>query len=369
MSFLERFRALTWFLGAAAWFLFSDLLARRAAEGLSNSDPQEPLYRLFLLFLLILGFWTMRRLGQPSAAASQALGLPTRPGWQREFALGAVVGWSAVVAVVLPVALIGGLVVTAFTNAHQFYVLILDLVALAAGTLAVEVTFRGYAFQRLTDALGPAMATFFMAVIYAIWRTHSGQSSTASVLVSFFLGWTLCLAALRTRAVWVSWGLHFAWVAAMGMLFGLPVTGSMSYSPVLATTAAGPSWVTGGFEGPEGGAFAVLVSFLLLFVVATATGELKHRYGHPEVVPGGIPVDLDGAARRQHEAAIGSPASAQAPLVQILPAQPGAAAPEAPLGATLAGAAGASAGGDAECLQRTEPGAEEISGSGTGFPC
>jgi len=38
-----------------------------------------------------------------------------------------------VLACVLPAALIGGLVITAFTNAHQYFVAFLDLIALAAG--------------------------------------------------------------------------------------------------------------------------------------------------------------------------------------------------------------------------------------------
>ena len=49
----ERLRALVWFLLAAAWFLFSDLVASRAAAGLTSGDFEEPLYRILLLFLLI----------------------------------------------------------------------------------------------------------------------------------------------------------------------------------------------------------------------------------------------------------------------------------------------------------------------------
>ena len=335
MSFLERFRALAWFFGAAAWFLFSDLIADRAAQGLSMSDAQEPLHRIFLLFLLILGYTLMGRLGQRRVTAATAMGLARRPGRRHEFGLGAALGWGAVVICVLPTALIGGLTVTAFTSAHQFYVTILDLIALFAGTLAIEVAFRGYGFQRLVEAMGPAVATLFIALIYAVWRTHANDTSTASALVSFFLGWALALAAVRTRAVWVSWGLHFAWVGAMTMLFGLPVASSMNYSPILATNARGPVWVTGGFQGPEGSAFAVLVSFALLFAVVKVTSELRHQYGYPEIVPGGIPVDLDAAARRQHEAAMEHSATQEPQLVQILPVQnvPSWAPPAPPIAA------------------------------------
>ena len=322
MTFLERLRALAWFLGAAAWFLFSDLLAQRAAAGLSADDAQESLHRFFLLFLLVVGYGIMSRVGQRRMTSPQALGLQKRPGWGREVALGAALGWSGVVAVVLPTALIGGLVITVFRNAHQIWVLLLQIIALACGTLAIEEAFRGYPFQRLIEAMGPAMATFFMAIVFAVWRTHAAETTTASVLVSFLLGWALALAAVRTRAVWVSWGLHFGWVASMTMLFGLPVPGPMDYSPIIATNAVGPVWVTGGFQGPEGSAFGVLVSFLLVIAVVRATADLKHRYGYPEIVPGGIPVDLDAAARRQHEAAMGTEPPQNPPLVQIMPAQP-----------------------------------------------
>lgn len=331
MSFLERLRALGWFLLAAAWFLFSDLVAYRAASGLSFGDYLEPLYRIFLLFLLALGYSLMSLLTQRGTAPRKAIGLDTRPGWRREWALGAAVGWSAVVVCILPTAIIGGLVITIFTNAHQFWVVILDLIALLAGTLAVEVGFRGYAFQRLVDAMGPFMATFFMAVIYAIWRTHTAPTTTAVVLFSFLFGWVLSLAALRTRALWVGWGLHFAWPAAMSMLFGLTIAGGMNYSPIFATNPVGPSWITGGMQGPEGSVFGLLVGVALLVVVVRVTSDLKYRYGFPEIVPAGIPVDLDAAGRRQHEAAMAHAAPAEPPLVQIQSVESTPAPPTQPM--------------------------------------
>jgi uncharacterized protein len=322
VSFLERLAALVWFLVAAAWFLFSDLVASRAAEGFNSGDFQDPIYRILLLFLLIVGYWAMSRLGQRRMDAPKATALVPRPGWGREFALGAALGWTGVLACVLPAALIGGLVITAFTNAHQYSIFFLDVIALAAGTLAIEIAFRGYPFLRLVEAMGSVLGAFFMAVVYAIWRTHGAPTTTAAVLVSFFLGLVLAIAVLRTRALWVGWGFHFAWIFTMSMLFGLPVSGSISYSPILATNANGPAWITGGPQSPEGSAFAVLVSFLLLFWMARITADLKHKYGYAEIVPAGIPVDLDAASRAQHEAAMG-PSEPQPPsLVQILPAQP-----------------------------------------------
>lgn len=324
MTFVERLSALGWFLIAAAWYLCADLIAGRAASGLTTGDLQDPLYRIFLAFLLGLGYWTMSRLGQRKLTPARATALIVRPGWLGEFGLGAAIAWSGVIVCVLPAALFGGLVITAFTNGHQYFIAVLDLIAMIFGTLAIEMAFRGYPFQRLVEAMGSGLGTLFMAVIYAIWRTHGAETTTASVLVSFFLGWVLALAVLRTRALWVSWGFHFAWVAVMGILFGLPIAGALNgnASPVLITNAVGPAWISGGGQGPEGSAFAVLVSFLLLFVMVHYTGDLKHKYGYPEIVPGGVPVDIDAAARRQHEEAMAQEVPpAQPALVQILPAQ------------------------------------------------
>lgn len=324
MSFPDRLRSLGWFLVAAAWFLFSDLVAFRAASGLSLGEFEDPLYRIFLLFLLILGYGFLSRLGQRRITPRAATALVVRPGWGREFALGAALGWAGVLACALPAALIGVLVITFFTSAHQFFMVLLDLIGLAAGTLAIEMAFRGYPFLRLAEAMGPALATLFMAAIYAIWRTHSAPSTTASVLTSFFLGSVLAIAVLRTRALWVGWGFHFAWAGILSIILGLPVAGSMSYSPVIVTNMLGPGWISGNGQGPEGSAFGVLFSFLLIFVMVRITSDLRYKYGFPPVVPAGIPVDIDAAARRQHEAAMAQAASQPPPLVQILPAQPSA---------------------------------------------
>jgi len=331
VSFLARLSALVWFLVASAWFLFSDLVASGTAAAVNAGDFQEPLDRILLLFLLIVGYWIMSRLGQRRMDAGKATALVPRPGWGREFALGAALGWTGVLACVLPVALIGGLVLTKFTNTHQYIILVLDLIALAAGTLAIEIAFRGYPFLRLVEAMGSGLAAFFMAVVFAIWRTHTGPTTTASVLVSFFLGLVLAVSVLRTRALWVSWGLNFGWKASRALIFGLAVSGISSHSPVVQGDPMGPFWLTGGGYGLDGTWIAFFAFLAALPVVYRLTRDLDFRYNAPVIVPGGIAVDLDAAARAQHEAAMGAAEPAAPALVQILPIQaPPPSQPEEP---------------------------------------
>jgi len=221
------------------------------------------------------------------------------------------------VACVLPIALIGGLVVTVYTTWHQFALILLDFAILAIAALAEEVAFRGYPFQRLIDAIGPTAATLLAAMLFGAIHLKNPGSTGASTLVTMLAGWLFAIAYLRTRALWVGWGFHVAWNVTMGILFGLPISGITNFSPVIASNTVGPAWITGGDYGPEGSAVCAVVLLVMLIVTYIATGDLKHRYAQPVIIAGGIPVDVDAIARRQHEAAMGPPTPAEPQLVQI----------------------------------------------------
>ena len=172
MTFLERLRALVWFLLAAAWFLFSDLIAARAAGGLTAGDLEEPLYRILLLFLLIVGYWVMSRLGQrrmdaghsDGARPAARLGRRIRPRGR------AGLGQRRRLRCCLPRSS-ASLVVAAFhRRASVLRRRVLDLVALAAGALAVEIAFRGYPFLRLVEAIGSRAGR----VLHGRWSMPSG---------------------------------------------------------------------------------------------------------------------------------------------------------------------------------------------------
>ncbi len=318
----RRLRSFSWFLLACLYAGFAHQFAFRAALALVGFSFFGLVSRLIFLGLLLVGFAAMGLLGQRQQRPIAVQGLPARPGWGREWALGAALGWAGMVACVLPAALIGGLLVSVEGfHAAAFAALAVDLLTLAAATLLDEVLFRGYAYQRLIDATGPGLATVVMAVAFTLARSFT--PSGGSVLATLLLGLLLAIAYLRTRALWVGWGFHFAWSASMAVLFGLPAGGLTNFSPIVTTYTQGPAWLTGGGYGPEGSAVASLVLLVLMVVLAIATRDLRHRWALPEIVGAGIPVDIDAAAQEQHERGMGSAAAATplagSQLVQIAP--------------------------------------------------
>ena len=322
MTFAARIRAFAWFIIAAIYFVFAREVAIHAARGLVTpsgfgSDWLELANRSILLFLLLFGYAAMGFLGQRQREPIRAMGLPRRPGYGREFALGSALGWAGMVACVLPIALTGGLVVTFFTAQRQFALVLLDLAVLAIASLAEEIAFRGYPFQRLIEATNPAIATIFISLLFGAIHLANPGATFASTIVTIFAGWLLAIMYLRTRALWVGWGFHFTWNATMGILFGLPISGITTFSPVVASNTVGPLWITGGDYGPEGSLICAIVILVLIFVTIAATRDLKYRYAQPVIVAAGIPVDIDAISRRQHEAVMGPQVPTPPQIVQI----------------------------------------------------
>ena len=77
----------------------------------------------------------------------------------------------------------------------------------------------------------------------------------------------LSISYLRTRALWLPWGIHFGWNFALGVLFGLPVSGLRLFNVVVRTAVSGPTWVTGGSYGVEASATAVVIILVGIVMV------------------------------------------------------------------------------------------------------
>ncbi|HEV2273030.1 MAG TPA: type II CAAX endopeptidase family protein [Acidobacteriaceae bacterium] len=293
----ERVRAFGYFIVALVYFYFAQIVAGHAASGFSPGEGSEFVARTMFLFLLLVGYWLMGRAFERQRRPLASMGLDFRPGWGHETGLGAALGWGMLIASILPMALTGGLIVGLWSSPHQLWMLVVDFFVLAIASLAEEVAFRGYPFQRLVDAIGPVMATLVMSGLFGVVHISNPSSNRASLMVTVFTGWLLSAAYLRTRALWFSWGWHFAWNVSTGLIFGLPISGITTFSPVIQSNTIGPPWITGGDYGPEGSLVTALVILAGLFVVFRMTRSYAYKYGQPPIVPGGMPVDLSAMSR------------------------------------------------------------------------
>ena len=326
---ISPLRASWRFLLAALYFFLARVLADHGARGLVSEDWIPLVSQAMFSFLLLLGFagfgFALDRQLQPISQQGFAL----RKGWLGEAGLGVAIGWAIAVVCVLSLVIFGGIALHFTLSLESFGWLAADAAYFALATLAIQIAFRGYPFQCAIRAIGEFPAALILAVFYGMLHAGLPGASHASLAVSILLGLLLAMAYLRTRALWLPWGLHFGWVASRALLFGLPVNGVSSHSPVVQGDPLGSLSLSGGEFGLDGSWFAFIVLLLAVPYVYRATRELSFVYNAPVLVPGGIPVDMDAAARLQHESATRPETPEVKPLVQILPAAPAAPPPVA----------------------------------------
>jgi membrane protease YdiL (CAAX protease family) len=319
---LRRSLHLALFVTSIAWVVAATQLAARAARGFSIrfqlGDEFLLIEAAFLLFLLGAGFAMLQSIMARNTPLRETLGLPERRTARSEWATGAAIGWGTIVLAVLPMALIGTLSVRFWTEPRSFWLVVVNLAAIAGLALASEMAFRGYPYQRLIEAIGPSWATVVMALLFAAIGGFNQNGSRSATVITVLLGALLCSAWLRTHGLWLGWGLRFAWMASLGILFGFPVNGLDNVSSLVQTRAIGPEWLTGGDFGPEGTIWMVLLLIGAIAVLIRTTREWAWEYTHKPIVPGGYP--MDGAPPAAHTAMEKAGQGTKAPiLVQILP--------------------------------------------------
>ncbi len=309
---------------SVVWLIAAQTIASSAARGLSVrfnlADEQMLLTSALFLFLLALGFGVLQVISGRPRQLREILGLPGRATAREEWGIGAAIGWGAVVLAVIPMAIFGSLRVHFFTDPHSFLLVLINLATLLVAALAEEVGFRGFGYRRLIDAIGPVTATLVISAIFGIAHIFNPEANWISVLITMLAGILLSVAWLRTHGLWLGWGLHFAWNASMGVLFGLPVSGITEFSTVIRTHALGHLWITGGAYGPEAAFFTLAALTIAIIAAFMLTRDYSWNYTHPPIISGGYALDV--APPAAHAAMEAEAQARPAPLVQILSTTP-----------------------------------------------
>lgn len=238
--------------------------------------------RTFLLLsALIAGYFCTKFLeGLPW----RALGLAFHERWIRDLVVGTIIGiLSLTLAVAISVAA-GGLRFRS-TGSSSWWPVIRSVggsgVLFGIAALAEEAIFRGYPLQTFARArliwLGVLLTLVFFAIAHLLNPNLAFGFTFANTALA---GLWLAIAYLRTRSLWFPLAVHWGWNWALGSLFGLPVSGLKLVShPVVQGIDLGPSWLTGGLYGIEGGAagtIALLISTIFVWRtrLVSATPEM-----------------------------------------------------------------------------------------------
>ncbi len=311
-------------LVALAWAGAADVLASKSAQGLSVrfhlGSFDALIAAVFLLFLVVVGLHMLDWIATRGRFEQEILPLPQRATASSEWGVGAAVGWGLSLAATLPLLLSAHLHARLNLQGASVLPILITMITILVASLAEEVIFRGFAFRRLIEAVGPSWAAVLLSLLFAavLVLSNPPASVALSLLNETLFGVLLALAWLRTHGIWVGWGLHFARRAVTAAIFGLPVAGFGVFGSVADTFATGPRWLSGGAFGLDAALLTVPILLGGLFVLYRVTRQYAWEYTFPQLHPAGYAVAV--APPPAHAAM--EKAAPPPPLVQILPSTP-----------------------------------------------
>ena len=261
--------------------VIANFIAIGVAGPLSHGAARllEALYRPLTLILLLGGYLLLlMSADQVHERLFYAMGLGKFSGWFRQALWGIAIGTALTVVAVLGIAISGDLRTVSFSiSKHALGLALVELFILSTAAMGEEMMFRGYPFHRLAEAVGPVLAVVVMSLLFGFAHRGNPHTSSLAMVNTCAIGALLSTAYLRTGALWMPWGIHFAWNTALGLVFGLPVSGLTDFAVILRTRASGPRWVTGGAYGIEGSVVGTIVILLGFIPVVLLTRKCAGR--------------------------------------------------------------------------------------------
>lgn len=200
----------------------------------------------------------------------KALGWVFNRTWLKDYALGLLLG---ILTITLAVALAmptGGISFirneTSATNSILLTIVTSFIVFLVAAAFE-EALFRGYILQTFIRADLAWFAILLTSLPFALAHLNNPNATWFSTINTALAGIWFGVAYLKTRSLWLAFGLHLAWNWFQGAIYGINVSGisQIAPDPLLRPVDQGPTWLTGGHYGIEGG-----LTCTIALIVSTA---------------------------------------------------------------------------------------------------
>jgi membrane protease YdiL (CAAX protease family) len=240
------------------WFAMAVALSMAFAESSLLED------RLFVLALnaaallvpAALSLWIMARVADRKPVSFFGVGL--HEGWSGHLLWGITISGGMLMVLVAGVAAIGRLDMEWTASQNSGARLVATATVLLVSAANEELVFRGYPLQVLMRGMGIWPAVALMSLLFGLLHASNPNATHLGTLNTALAGIMLSMAYLKTRSLWLPYGIHIGWNLGLGFVFGFSLSG-VDIASLWTARASGSPVIVGGAYGPEGGLLASLV--------------------------------------------------------------------------------------------------------------
>ena len=203
----------------------------------------------------------------------RALGCWFTRNWARDLLSGLILGAASISFAVLITMIFGGTSFQLNRESGQSAIVLtlaVSLLIFVIGAAAEEAFFRGYMLQTFSRAKLVLFGIVFTSLFFGYTHNANPSANYLSFFNTVLAGAWFGAAYLKTRTLWLVFGLHLSWNWFQGAVLGINVSGisEITRSPLLQPTFSGSTFLTGGDYGIEGGiacTIALIFSTLLIW--------------------------------------------------------------------------------------------------------
>jgi len=131
-----------------------------------------------------------------------------------------------------------------------------------------EVVVRGWMLPVLSRHYKVTTSIILSAAFFGFLHFQNPNLDVLSMINLILYGVFAALYALYDDGLWGVFAQHSIWNWFMGNILGLPVSGMIAGNvSIIETKLVGPTWITGGTFGPEGGAIVTIIFTLSILIL------------------------------------------------------------------------------------------------------
>jgi hypothetical protein len=204
----------------------------------------------------------------------KALGWVFNRTWLKDFLIGILIGIFTLTLAIFATFPMNGISLSLNQTDSFQQILHTFLISLAVFFIAAafeEVLFRGYVLQTLFRANLAWLGILITSLPFAFVHLGNPNANIISSVNTAIAGIWFGIAYLKTRSLWLAFGIHLSWNWFQGAFYGINVSGLSEIAPnplFNGKATENLDWLTGGNYGIEGGitcTIALILSTILIY--------------------------------------------------------------------------------------------------------